>query len=124
MKRLRCLHPKTSFTYGVLSPMPGVSLTQIPYQEHRELHLTIFRRLGNPFVLGLLEAYWDGYEAVELNTYADYAYLKTVWEYHDEIVRAIESGDFVRGRELLITHMQLLSHRGISMETTSEVLGL
>lgn len=97
---------------------------QIPYQEHRELHLTIFRRLGNPFVLGLLEAYWDGYEAVELNTYADYAYLKTVWEYHDEIVGAIESGDFARGRELLITHMQLLSHRGISMETTSEVLGL
>lgn len=97
---------------------------QIPYQEHRELHLTIFRRLGNPFVLGLLEAYWDGYEAVELNTYADYAYLKTVWEYHDEIVQAIEQGDFARGRELLITHMQLLSHRGISMETTSEVLGL
>ncbi len=97
---------------------------QIPYQEHRELHLTIFRRLGNPFVLGLLEAYWDGYEAVELNTYADYAYLKTVWEYHDEIVGAIEHGDFARGRELLITHMQLLSHRGISMETTSDVLGL
>lgn len=93
---------------------------QIPYQEHRELHLTIFRRLNNPFVLGLLEAYWDGYEAVELNTYADYAYLKTVWEYHDRIVQAIEAGDFVRGRELLITHMQLLSHRGISVETTSD----
>ena len=89
---------------------------QIPYQEHRELHLTIYRRLGNPFVMGLLEAYWDAYEAVELNTYADYSYLKEVWRYHERIVEAICQGQVAEGRQLLIEHIQLLSVRGISME--------
>ncbi|MEZ4866851.1 MAG: FCD domain-containing protein [Caldilineaceae bacterium] len=95
---------------------------QIPYLEHRELHLTIFRRLDNAFVIGLLEAYWDGYEAVELNTYADYKYLEKVWRYHEQIVNALCSGDYAQGKQLLIEHMQLLSGRGISMETT-EVSG-
>ncbi|MFN8493234.1 MAG: FCD domain-containing protein [Caldilineaceae bacterium] len=90
---------------------------QIPYQEHRELHLTIYRRLRNPFVLGLLEAYWDAYEAVELNTYADYAYLEKVWQYHAQIVEAINVGEYAHGKVLLIEHMRLLSSRGISMET-------
>jgi DNA-binding FadR family transcriptional regulator len=89
---------------------------QIPYQEHRELHLSIFRRLNNPFVLGLLEAYWDAYEAVELNTYADYNYLREVWEYHDRIVSAIEAGDLALGKQLLGEHMQLLTGRGVAME--------
>jgi DNA-binding FadR family transcriptional regulator len=35
---------------------------QIPHGEHRELHLTIFSKLENPFVQGFLEAYWDAYE--------------------------------------------------------------
>ncbi len=95
---------------------------QIPYQEHREFHLTIFRRLENPFVLGLLEAYWDGYEAVELNTYADYRYLERVWQYHERIVEAICRGDYAQGQALLIEHMRLLSNRGISMETTDVTL--
>lgn len=94
---------------------------QIPYQEHREFHLTIFRRLENPFVLGLLAAYWDAYEAVELNTYADYRYLEKVWQYHERIVDAICSGDYALGQVLLIEHMRLLSHRGISMETTASL---
>lgn len=90
---------------------------QIPTSEHRELHLAIFRRLDNPFVLGLFEAYWDAYEAVELNTYADYRYLTAVWDYHERIVAAIEAGDTALGKQLLVEHMQLLSNRGISMET-------
>ncbi|MEM7535087.1 MAG: FCD domain-containing protein [Chloroflexota bacterium] len=90
---------------------------QIPYQEHRELHLTIFRRLKNMFVTGLLEAFWDAYEAVELHTYADYNYLCNVWRYHEQIVNAICSGDTALGKELLIEHMQLLSGLGISVET-------
>jgi DNA-binding FadR family transcriptional regulator len=97
---------------------------QIPYQEHRELHLTIFRRLNNPFVLGLLEAYWDGYEAVELNTYADLAYLKRVWQYHEEIVEAIYRGDYSLGKQRLIEHMRLLSSRGISVETRANATAL
>lgn len=90
---------------------------QIPSPEHRELHLTIFRRLNNPFVVGLLEAYWDAYEAVELNTYADIHYLQQVWDYHARIVDAIVAGDVALGKQLLVEHMQLLSHRGISIES-------
>jgi DNA-binding FadR family transcriptional regulator len=89
---------------------------QIPYQEHRELHLAIFRRLNNPFVQGLLEAYWEAYEAVELNTYADYNYLRTVWSYHERIVEAISAGDIALGKALLKEHMQLLTSRGVAME--------
>lgn len=94
---------------------------QIPYQEHRELHLTIYRRLDNPFVVGLLEAYWDAYEAVELNTYADYAYLQAVWRYHERIVEAIYRGESAEGKRLLIEHMQLLSERGVSIETSAQM---
>lgn len=88
---------------------------QIPHLEHRQFHLSIFRRLENPFVLGLLEAYWDAYEAVELNTYADYAYLQAVWAYHQRIAEAIAAGELERGRELLIAHMHLLELRGSSV---------
>ena len=34
----------------------------IPQYEHRQLHLSIYQRLDNPFVSGILEAYWDAYE--------------------------------------------------------------
>jgi DNA-binding FadR family transcriptional regulator len=90
---------------------------QIPSPEHRELHLSIYRRLNNPFVVGLLEAYWDAYEAVELNTYADITYLEQVWDYHERMVEAIAAGDVAYGKQLLIEHMQLLSQRGISIES-------
>lgn len=95
---------------------------QIPYIEHRELHLTIFRRLNNPFVVGLLEAYWDAYEAVELNTYADFHYLQQVWDYHARIVNAICRGEVALGKQLLMEHMQLLSKRGISIEAPTAPL--
>ena len=89
---------------------------QIPHQEHRDLHMTIFSRLDNPFVIGLLDAYWDAYEAVELNTYAEYAYLQEVWHFHERIVQAISAGEVAQGKQLLIEHMQLLSSHGISVE--------
>jgi DNA-binding FadR family transcriptional regulator len=94
----------------------GQPRIQIPFQEHRELHLTIYRRLENPFVVGLLGAYWDAYEAVELNTFADLGYLQAVWRYHERIVAAICAGEFAAGKCLLIEHMQLLSARGTPME--------
>ncbi len=89
---------------------------QIPYHEHRVLHLAIFRRLNNPFVLGLLEAYWEAYEAAELNTYAEYSYLVRVWDYHEQIVKAICVGKYAEGKRLLWEHMQLLNERGVAME--------
>lgn len=84
---------------------------QIPHAEHRELHLTIFSRLENPFVTGLLEAYWDAYEAVGLSLYSDYAYLQEVWDYHARIVAALAAGDVDLGHQLLLQHTQLLRHR-------------
>ena len=55
---------------------------QVPHEEHRRLHLLIYSRLNNPFVTGLLEAYWDAYETVGLNVYAGgMDYLQEVWQY-------------------------------------------
>lgn len=84
---------------------------QIPHEEHRRLHLGIFRRLDNSFVLGLLEGYWEAYEAVGLNLYADYAYLEQVWRYHERMVEAIIAGDAEAGYHALVEHKDLLYHR-------------
>ena len=84
---------------------------QIPHAEHRQLHLTIYSRLNNPFVQGLLEAYWEAYEAIELNLYADYAYLQQVWQYHETIVEAIAGEDFAAGYMALVEHARLLRYR-------------
>lgn len=84
---------------------------RIPHAEHRDLHLTIFCRLENPFVRGLLEAYWEAYEAVGLNVYSDYKYLRDVWTYHEGIVNAIISGDLDEGHRLLVQHNSLLYYR-------------
>jgi DNA-binding FadR family transcriptional regulator len=80
----------------------------IPNREHRALHLTIFSRLDNPFVQGILEAYWDMYEASELTRLASYDYWLTVWSYHEQLVDAICAGEFERGRQLLVEHFRLL----------------
>jgi DNA-binding FadR family transcriptional regulator len=88
---------------------------QIPHAEHRQLHLTIFSRLDNTFVYGLLEAYWEAYEAVGLDLYADYNYLRQVWNYHQTMVDAICEGDFQRGYQALVEHRDLLLHRPQSL---------
>jgi DNA-binding FadR family transcriptional regulator len=84
---------------------------RIPNEEHRAFHLTVFRRLANPFVMGILETYWEAYEAVEITRYADYAYLQTVWDYHERILNAICAGDFDLAREIFIEHTRLLRHQ-------------
>jgi DNA-binding FadR family transcriptional regulator len=89
---------------------------QIPHQEHRAFHLAIYSRLNNPFVLGLLEAYWDGYEAVELNTYTDYGYLQEVWSYHARIAEALIRRDHALGKQLLDAHMALIDRLGVTHE--------
>jgi DNA-binding FadR family transcriptional regulator len=80
----------------------------IPNGEHRQLHLTIFSRLDNPFVRALLAAYWDAYEATELTRFADYQYWLDVWTFHQRIVEAIEAGEVDLGQRLLVEHFQLL----------------
>jgi len=84
---------------------------QIPHAEHRQLHLTIYKRLGNPFVYGILEAYWDIYEAVGLSVYEDHKYLGRVWEYHTQMVDSISQNDYLSGYQALIAHMDLLFQR-------------
>lgn len=85
---------------------------QVPHEEHRALHLLIFSRLENPFVTGILEAYWDSYEAVGLNLYSgDMTYLHEVWNYHARMVDCICAGDYAGGREALVAHVGLLTQR-------------
>lgn len=84
---------------------------QIPHAEHRDFHLTIYSRLENPFVRGILEGYWEAYEAVGLNVYADYTYLQEVWTYHQRMVDAILSDDYEGGYQALVEHTRLLQHR-------------
>ncbi len=84
---------------------------QIPHAEHRSLHLTIFKHLDNAYVKGVLEAYWEAYEAVGLSLFTDYQYLREVWTYHEGIVTALAAGDAAEGHRLLLLHTTLLRHR-------------
>jgi DNA-binding FadR family transcriptional regulator len=84
---------------------------QIPHEEHRELHLSIYRRLNNPFVIGLLETYWEEYESIGLNVYTDLDYLEKVWMYHRKMVDSILTGDFAIGYQALLDHTDLLLQR-------------
>ncbi|MEN9561910.1 MAG: hypothetical protein RIR73_154 [Chloroflexota bacterium] len=90
----------------------GGTPVQVPHEEHRKLHLTIYKNLDNPFVIGVLEAYWEAYEAVGLNVFAgSYEYLQEVWQYHQRMVESICSGKFEVGYEALVRHTDLLYHR-------------
>ena len=90
----------------------GGTPVQVPHEEHRKLHLTIYKNLDNPFVIGVLEAYWEAYEAVGLNVFAGgYEYLQEVWQYHQRMVESICSGKFEVGYEALVRHTDLLYHR-------------
>ena len=84
------------------------SPVRIPHEEHRQLHLTIYNKLNNVFVTGLLEAYWDAYEAVGLNVYADIDYLEQVWTYHDQLAEAAINRDESRGLRILREHFELM----------------
>jgi len=93
---------------------------QIPHNEHKQLHLTIFTKVENPFVLGLLEAYWEVYEAVGLNLYADYDYLKQVWSYHQQMVDAISAGDLEAGYQALMQHKDMLYKRSYTISIAED----
>jgi DNA-binding FadR family transcriptional regulator len=84
---------------------------EIPYNEHKELHLLMYSRLNNPFVTGLLEAYWQIYEDVGLTRYTDLSYHQRVWNYHEKIVESIQQGDFSLSKKALLEHMILIQQR-------------
>lgn len=84
---------------------------QLPHAEHKILHLTIYRRLDNPFVMGLLEAFWEVYEVFGLDVYTDLAYQERVWDYHARMVEAICSRNYAVGYDALMEHMNLIYQR-------------
>ena len=84
---------------------------QIPHDEHRELHLRIFANLENPFVQGILKAYWDAYEAVELHHYFELSYYEKMWTSHRALVDALKSGRPQQGRDVLVQHFTILENR-------------
>jgi len=82
---------------------------QIPHEEHKQLHLLIYSRLNNPFISGVLEAYWNAYESIGLNVFTDYDHLRGVWTYHQRMVDAICAADWQAGYQALVEHTDLLS---------------
>jgi len=84
---------------------------RVPHHEHRELHLSLYRQLENPFVTGIIEAYWDAYESIGLSFYTHLDYLEEVWDYHQKMVSAIRDGDLEAGYKALAEHTDLLRHR-------------
>lgn len=101
--------------------------SHIPHKEHRQLHMTLFGRLANPFVQGLLQAYWEAYEAVGYTQLTEYEYLRTVWTYHENIVNAIIAGDIQKAHALQDEHIKLRPHqhkvaqRPVSPRTEREI---
>lgn len=84
---------------------------RLPHKEHRDLHMTFFRRLDNVFVQGVIESYWEAYEEVGLARYEGLAYLEEVWDYHRRIVEALCVGDYPLSHQLMIDHMELIAAR-------------
>lgn len=84
---------------------------RVPHRQHRDLHLLIFSRLDNAFVTGILEAYWEAYEEVGLNTFNDLKYLKSVWSFHSQIVEQINNGEIEKSFQTMLEHMDLIEHR-------------
>lgn len=84
---------------------------EIPHREHRELHVILFSRLDNPYVRGILQAYWDAYEAVGLHRYFDLTYYEHVWASHRQIVEAIRARQWEVGKAILRQHFTFLEDR-------------
>jgi DNA-binding FadR family transcriptional regulator len=97
--------------------LDGVPI-EIPHSEHRDLHLLIFGKLDNPFVQGLLKAYWDAYEAVGLHRYFELSYYEQMWSSHRKMVEALAAGQHQRGKEILLKHFRILEDR-LQTTTTS-----
>lgn len=97
--------------------------SMIPHEEHRGFHMGIFCRLDHPFVRGILEAYWEAYEAIEFNRYSDYDYLEQVWRFHERIIDEIEAGNDIASLEAFIEHTQLLRRQPNSDITPSDYYG-
>lgn len=86
------------------------SYIEIPNKEHETFHMTMFEKLDNPFVTGILEAYWEAYRTVETKRYVDYGYMQKVWDYHERILDLICKGDYNEAKIAYIEHTKLLRY--------------
>jgi DNA-binding FadR family transcriptional regulator len=84
---------------------------EVPFQEHRRLHLAFFKHLENPFAQGILDAYWTIYRAFGLALYAELSYHREVWDYHDRMVECVARRDVDGSYQALRDHMDLLRYR-------------
>lgn len=82
----------------------------VPFEEHRSLHLMFFKHLKNPFVQGILQAYWIAYKAYGLALYAELSYHREVWTYHERMVECVARRDYDGGWQALKEHMGLLRY--------------
>ncbi len=85
--------------------------SQLPNAEHRDFHLTMYRRLNNHLVFNVLETYWDLYRLTGMDVYTDINYVDRVWQFHGRIVEQIRSGNYTQGMQILLEHMDLISQR-------------
>lgn len=85
--------------------------SQLPNAEHRQFHLTMYRRLSNHLVYEFLETYWDLYRLTGMDVYTDINYVDRVWQYHGRIVEQIKNNNFTQGMQILLEHMDLISQR-------------
>lgn len=84
---------------------------ELPACEHRRLHMLVYSKLQNPFVIGLLETYWDLFEQFGYLQTPEIDYLEKVWLYHGKIVDAVANNDLALGYNLMREHMDLFNQR-------------
>jgi DNA-binding FadR family transcriptional regulator len=84
---------------------------QIPHAEHRQMHMRIFSKLENPFVQGLLRAYWDTYEVIEMHLFYQLSHYEAMWTSHRAMVEALQDGRPEEGKDVLVEHFSILEHR-------------
>lgn len=84
---------------------------QVPAAEHREFHTYIYRKLENPYLAGMLDAFWDIYHSTGFEVYPDLGYVERIWQYHNRIVEEIKAKKYSQGLSLLMEHMELVNQR-------------
>lgn len=84
---------------------------QIPVEEHKSFHLVMYQKIANPYVQGILEAYWTMYELTGMAVYADLQYLEQVWHFHRRMVDALSRSEFDAGYRVFKDHIDLMSQR-------------
>lgn len=85
--------------------------SQVPADEHREFHTFIYRKLENPYLDGMLDAFWDVYQKTGYDVNTDLSHIERVWRYHARIVEMIKTRQYSQGLSLLMEHMELVPQR-------------